>query len=295
MLRPVCSVVIPSYRASGTIARCLSALLCQDFALPYEIIVVDSSPDQTPDLVRREFPTVHLIHLRQQTDPAAARNIGAEYAQAEMLAFIDADCVAPSDWLSRLYAALQAGYDAVGGAIANGNGDSLVSWAGYFCEFRDFLPGGPAHDATNLTLGNAVYRRVVLQAVGGFPAGYFPQEDQIFHACLCREGCRIRLEPRIVVTHFHRTKWREFMHHQRRIGRVNALVVRQLRLPGASLTDSPWRARMVLPLLVPFRFLRTVAACWRVERSLVLRQPILAALCLLGMVSWGQGFVDGAG
>src|SRR5512146_812374 len=38
-----CSVVIPSYQSAQTIAACLSALLSQDYAEPFEIIVVDSS------------------------------------------------------------------------------------------------------------------------------------------------------------------------------------------------------------------------------------------------------------
>ena len=73
--------------------------------------MVDSSPDATPELIRHHFTSVKLIHLPQQTDPALARNIGAQQAQGEILAFIDADCVARSDWLHRLYTTLQQEYD----------------------------------------------------------------------------------------------------------------------------------------------------------------------------------------
>src|SRR5438132_858607 len=135
----ICSVIIPSYRSVTTISACLKALTQQRGAPPYEIIVVDSSPDTTPEIVRQQFPQVQLIHLAQQTDPAAARNLGAQQARGEFLAFIDSDCIAASDWLARLCATVRAGYDAVGGAIVNANGDGLVSWASYFCEFREFL------------------------------------------------------------------------------------------------------------------------------------------------------------
>jgi GT2 family glycosyltransferase len=293
--QPVCSVIIPSYRASSTIGQCLTALLRQDFAQPYEIVVVDSSPDETPQVIRQNFPTVHLVHLSQQTDPASARNLGVERAPGEALAFIDADCVAEPDWLRRLHAHLEAGYDAAGGAIANGNGETLISWAGYMCEFREFLPGGPARDADNLTLGNAAYRRAAFRAVGGFPTGYFPQEDQVFHERFRQRGYRIRLDPQIVVAHFHRADWNEFLRHQRHIGRVNAQVIQRLNLPGATLARHRWRAALALPLLVPLRFIRTLRACWRVERALVLRRPLLAGLCWLGQCWWGRGFVEGAG
>jgi len=290
--QPVCSIIVPSYRSAQTIQASLTALLSQDLR-PLEIIVVDSSPDETGALVRREFPEVKLIRMEQQTDPALARNIGAQHAQGAILAFIDADCVAPPNWLRRLCEALEQGYDAAGGAILNGNGQSLVSWAGYLCEFREFLPGGIAHDARNLTLGNAAYRRAAFRASGGFPAGYFPQEDQVFHHAFAGQGGRIRLDPSIAVAHTHRTEREAFLDHQRQIGQVNARVVCHLDLPGAWLARRGWLARLSIPALVLMRFVRTMLAGWRVERMLVVRRPVLAWLCWLGMCAWGQGFLAG--
>lgn len=292
--QPICSVIIPSYRSSKTIRACLTALLNQDFRLAYEIIVVDSSADETPTLIRRDFSQVRLIHLPQQTDPALARNIGAQQAQGQILAFIDADCVASPDWLGRLYATIQAGYEAVGGAIANANGETLASWASYFCEFREFLPGDTPREVDNLTLGNAAYRREPFWAVGGFPTSYFPQEDQVFHRLLGERGIKIRFDPRIVVAHHHRSQPRAFLQHQRRIGQANAQVLKKVDLPGAEFARRPWLAVVALPLLIPFRFIRTLLACRQAEHSLILRQPLLTGLCLLGMMCWGWGFLKGA-
>jgi glycosyltransferase involved in cell wall biosynthesis len=277
-----------------TIQACLTSLLQQDFPLPYEIIVVDSSPDATAQLVRTQFPQVHLIQRSTQTDPATARNLGAQQAQGSVLAFIDSDCTAPRDWLRRLHTTIQTGYAAVGGAITNGNPVNMVSWAGYMCEFREFLPGGPAHDVGNLTIGNSAYNREAFWAVGGFPAGYFPQEDQIFHRQLVQRNMRIRLDPGITVAHTHRTKISDFLHHQRRIGRANATVLQHLDLPGASLARRPWLAAVALPTLVPLRFVRTIKACLGVEERLVVRQPALTWLIWRGMLRWGIGFVEGA-
>jgi GT2 family glycosyltransferase len=285
---------VPSYRSAETILACLAALVAQDLAQPYEIIVVDSSPDETAELVRQAFPQVQLVHLDQRSDPARARNIGAQRARGEILAFIDSDCVAPRDWLRRLIQPLAQGYGAVGGAIANGNGERLESWASYFCEFREFLPQGCARDADNLTLGNAAYRRVVFARVGGFPEGLFPQEDQVFHTRLRAAGQRIRLDPSIVVAHTHRAERHAFLEHQRRIGRANARVLRMLDLPGARLARHPWLARVALPALVPLRFARTLYACRHAEHGLVWRRPHLTALCWQGMWAWGGGFVEGA-
>ena len=291
--RALCSVIIPSYHSLVTIGTCLTALLNQDFALSYEIIVVDSSLDETPDIIRRDFPQVHLIHLPQQTDPALARNIGAQQAQGEILAFIDADCVASSDWLHRIYTTLQQGYDGVGGAIANGNGETMASWAGYFCEFREFLPGDTPRDVDNLTLGNAAYYRESFWVVGGFPTGYFPQEDQVFHRLLGERGMKIRFDPRIAVAHHHRSQPKAFLEHQSRIGQANAQVLKKIDLPGSNLARHPWLALLATPGLIPLRFIRTFIACRQTEHGLILRQPLLSGLCLLGMMWWGWGFLKG--
>jgi GT2 family glycosyltransferase len=289
---PSWSVVVPSYRSLFTIDACLRSLLAQDVTPPPQIIVVDSSRDGTASLVEERFPDVELVRLAQRTEAAAARNTGAGRASGELLAFLDSDCVAPRAWLRRLQGALLQGYDGAGGSIANGNGESLVSWAGYLCEFREFLPGGPARDASNLTLGNAAYRRDAFWAAGGFPIGCFPQEDQVFHQRLRRLGARLRLDPSIVVAHTHRTERDEFLAHQRHIGQANARVLDRTGGSGAALARHAALAVITMPALVPYRFARTVLACRHVADGLVVRQPRLAWLCWLGMCSWGRGFLD---
>lgn len=293
MTTPICSIIIPAYRATATIGACLTALCSQDDALPYEIIVVNSSVDETPAIVAQHFPQVQMIQLSRQTDPALARNIGVEQARGHYLLFIDADCIAAPDWLRRLATALEDGYDAVGGAIDNANGATLVSWAGYLCEFREFLPGGAARDVANLTLGNVGYRRAIFETAGGFPVGAFPQEDQVFHHTLRTLQARIRFDPQIVVAHTHRTERESFLSHQRQIGRANARVLRALDLPGATILCRPWLAGLALPALIVLRFARTLRACWWVADRLVLRRPALAWLCWLGMWRWGHGLLEG--
>jgi len=290
----VCSVIIPSYRSADTIAGCLRALLAQEGAPPFEIILVDSSPDETAAIVRRDFPQVRLIQRAEQTDPATARNLGAAAAQGEILCFIDSDCLAAPDWLARLAARIGEGHSAVGGAIGNANPETLESWAGYFCEFREFLPGGPARPAENLTIGNSAYRRADFDALGGFPAGYFPQEDQVFHGAMRAAGMRILLDPAIVVAHHHRAERAAFLDHQRRIGRANARVLRASDRPEGRLARSKALSAALMPALVPYRLARTLYACRGVANGIALRRPALLWLCLLGMLSWGRGFLEEA-
>jgi GT2 family glycosyltransferase len=289
------SVVIPSFQSAATIDACLEGAFAQAGGIPFEIIVVDSGSDGTAERVAFQYPAARLVKSTVRLDPAAARNRGAQVARGPILAFLDSDCVPDRDWLMRVCAALDSdAYDAVGGAIRNGNGATSASWAGYFCEFREFLPLGAATDATNLTLGNAAYRRAAFERAGGFPEGYFPQEDQVFHRRLLASGARIRFDPSIVVQHAHRSDVAAFLAHQVRIGAANARVVRALDLTGARIASRRWLAIALLPALATYRFGRTVAACWDQERYVMVRRPSIAVLCWLGMMAWGVGFA-GAG
>jgi glycosyltransferase involved in cell wall biosynthesis len=293
MTIPVVSVIVPSYQSSETIRTCLDSLYSQDFHRAYEIIVVDSSSDSTPEIIRREYPGIKLIHLHEKTDPAAARNVGARIAQGDILAFIDSDCEAESDWLKHLFSGLQNGFSASGGSIRNANGDHPVSWAGYFCEFREFLPRGEKRENKNLTLGNAAYKKEAFWNAGAFPEGCFPQEDQVFHNQFLKKGYRINYNPGNFVWHRHRVKVPDFFLHQMNIGKANARVIHRLGLPGSFLVKHPTIALLALPGLIILRFTRTLFSCWSLENLIAFRRPSIILLCAFGMAWWGRGFIQG--
>lgn len=285
------SVIIPSFQSAATIRACLASVLAQDLGDPFEVFVADSGSDDTAEIVRREFPSVRLLKSDERMDPAAARNWCASQAQGATFAFIDSDCTADPDWLRRLCVALESGgYNGAGGAIRPVDGSNAAAWAGYFCEFREFLPRGVAVDATYLTINNAAYHNDTFRQAGGFPAGYFPQEDQVFYARLRAVGARMRFDPSIVVTHNHRNTVKAFLAHQAKIGTANARVVLALGLQGKWIAARPWFATLVIPALATYRFARTVAACWKQDQFLILRRPAVSGLCWLGMFAWGVGF-----
>ena len=67
--KPLISIVIPSFNSEKYIAKCLNSLKNQITKIPYEIIVVDSSKDHTPSIIKEQFPFVRLIQLKKQTLP----------------------------------------------------------------------------------------------------------------------------------------------------------------------------------------------------------------------------------
>lgn len=288
------TVLIPAYNAASTIRAALSSLLAQDFEEPYEIIVVDSSSDETPRIIAEEFPTVLMIHRDQQTDPGTARNLGIVQARGEIIACIDADCIAPSDWLERMVAAQRTGHEVVGGTIENGNPDSLIAWAGYLGEFREWLPVGRARLVEHVPTCNISYHRSIFTRFGGFPTMFYPQEDLLYHWRLAQHGVPIWFDPGIRVRHVHRSTWRAYSQHLRRIGRITARMLKLTDEEGVFLARSPVLALLAVPVLPLVKWLRTVGV-FMSQQPDVLRKHGLALVPLLaGLYVWAVGFVEGA-
>ena len=57
------SVIVLSYNSQKTIRTSLESLAAQQTSVRFEVIVVDSSTDATPTIVRQEYPWVRLVRL----------------------------------------------------------------------------------------------------------------------------------------------------------------------------------------------------------------------------------------
>ena len=288
------TVLIPVYNGAHTIRNTLLSLLEQKFDERYEIIVVDSSSDETPHIIADEFPTVHLIRRDRQTDPGTARNLGIARARGEIIACTDADCIAPSDWLARMVAAQRLGHKVVGGTIENGHPDSLISWAGYLGEFRQWLPVGQARPVEHVPTCNISYHRSVFDQFGGFPTQFYPQEDLLFHWRLAQHKVPIWFDPNIRVRHVHRTTWSAYCRHLYRIGNITARVLKLTNDQGVFLVRSPVLALLAAPVLPLIKWLRTISV-FLSQQPKVLRAHALALVpFLLGLYVWVIGFVRGS-
>lgn len=287
------SVVIPSYNAQGTIRACLTALTRQTTP-PREIITVDSAQDGAQEIVRQQFPQVRLITLDRQTFPGPARNLGAEQASGAILAFLDADCVPGPRWLDGLLGGHNQGYSAVGGAVEIGNPHRAVAWAGHLMEFREFLPFGAARSLTHVPSCNISYRRELFAQLGGFPNGYYPQEDLLFDFLLTRRGVPILFDPSNRVRHTYRETLRDYLRHQQRIGRITCCTLRRLPLAGSAVARSPLGGALAAPLLGLIKSARTLGVFARRYFPIFLRRPAVTGLILLGAAWWARGFQVGA-
>ena len=287
---PSCAVVVASFRPGQVIDLCLKAILSQQGVSQFDVIVVDSSTDGTAERLRREFPTVDVVALNQQTYQSEARNIGIARTQATFIAITDQDCIVPPDWLARLLAHHHAGsYAIVGGAIGNGTPKSSVGTASYLIEFNEFLPVGQPRSVTMIPHCNICIRREAFTAVGPFVVVPPGAEDQVYNFLLCQRGEHLLFDPTIVVTHLNRTDFTAFLRHQHLLGVGSAIARRTVAIPGQAFVRHRWLA-YTLPLV---RLMRTSGRLLHQDRSALLRYLYLLPFLLAGYMMWTKGFVSG--
>lgn len=170
MPAPEVSVVIPAYNAAGTLPQTLASLTAQTFANFEAIVVDDGSSDDTAAQARAcADPRVRVLS-GPNTGVAGARNRGIEAADAELIAFLDADDLWEPDKLALQVEALRTRPDA---------GICVTS---AIRIDRDARPRGPAlfrdpDDVTEALLldsmvvgcvSSGLMRRALLERLGGF-------------------------------------------------------------------------------------------------------------------------------
>lgn len=139
------SVIIPSYDAQETIGRCLESITSQKTGFSYEVIVVDSSPDDRVGKIVGRFPGAKFIKLKDRTFQGIARNIGSQSAAGELAIFVDADIIMPSDWLENAAHYYKKGHDIFAGSIEMDpeRKNSVADRVEWYFEFSEFKPSMP--------------------------------------------------------------------------------------------------------------------------------------------------------
>ncbi|NMF65928.1 glycosyltransferase family A protein [Brasilonema octagenarum] len=103
------SAIICTHNRDTYLGAAIDSLLAQDFDGEFEVVVVDNgSSDRTVEVVEHRSQNPRLKYIFEPViGLSVARNTGARVASAEILAYLDDDAEASSDWLQVLYSAYQ--------------------------------------------------------------------------------------------------------------------------------------------------------------------------------------------
>lgn len=86
---PKVSIIVPSFNNNEFIGDAINSILKQTFT-NYEIVVVDSSTDKTPETIRKFNGRIKYVY-QPPSGVAAARNLGISFSDGEYIAFLDSD------------------------------------------------------------------------------------------------------------------------------------------------------------------------------------------------------------
>jgi len=250
------SVVIPHLNQPEILARCLAALR-DNTRQPDEIIVVDNGSDVLP-----EVPADVTLLQEKTPGPGPARNLGVAHSTGDVLAFIDADCLARFDWLEEAARAI-ARADILGGDVRIGyvNPHQLTVLEAYESIYAYRMKRYIAEEGFTGT-GNLVVKRDVLEDVGPF-AGLQIAEDRDWGKRATGQGYDITYVPRMRVYHPAR---RNFLD-------LYAKWDRQLAHEYELITDGAGRMRWLVKTLA-----MGVSPLWEIPRiAASSRVPTLTA------------------
>jgi glycosyltransferase involved in cell wall biosynthesis len=210
--KPRVSVIIPHLNQPDFLLRCLMSIRVQTYDQNLvDVIVVDNGSKKLPTEICKQFPNVNLLS-EATPGPGPARNKGIEVAKTDVLAFIDADCIADTNWLSALTNALQnSGTDIVGGDVRIAYVDSknltaLEAYESVFAYRQKEYIEKKGFSGT----GNLATTMKVMQEVGPF-RGIEVAEDRDWGNRASTGGKRICYEPRMIVSHPARKTFHELI------------------------------------------------------------------------------------
>ena len=210
-MTPFVSVVIASDRVDGSLRECLRSLAGQERAPAFEVVV--ASAMEPPRDAAWKYP-IEWVRAESR-NPATRRNLAAQRARGNALAFLDDDAEAEASWLA-------SGARALENADVAGGPDLGPAGAPYRERISDLLlatpvigsgvpaherrpRGGPIASPHDVALCNLFVRREAFNALGGFDEslGYVGEDTDFVRRALDR-GLSVFLDPAVRVRHRRR-------------------------------------------------------------------------------------------
>lgn len=215
------STVLVTLLDDPRVTRCVESALAQASAV-HEILVADggSRPEMLHELTKLAEREPKVRILRAPGSVAESRNSALAGLKTEIVAFLDADEVAPPGWLATLTEPIRKGEaDFTGGPTQpltdpRSNAERYIN-RGEATLYRDHVP----NDLALLPMGNSAWRVELLRNIGGFDSRLaWGGEDYDVNLRAIRSGARGRFVPAASVFHdqSHLDSFRKVIRRKRR-------------------------------------------------------------------------------
>lgn len=213
------TVIVPTYRRSTDLARCLTALKQQCRSPDEVLVIVRDTDDETRQFLRSfdSHPLPMQLVTVTVTGVVAAMNVGLDAAHGDIIAFTDDDAAPDVDWLARIEQHFLAD-DRVGGvggrdrmycdgSLVEGAKQAVgqLQWFGRVIG-NHHLGTGSAREVDILKGVNMSFRRAAI-ANSRFDTRMRGTGAQVhfeieFSLALKRGGWKLIYDPEILVDHY---------------------------------------------------------------------------------------------
>lgn len=166
------SVIIIFYNEENYLKRCINSILKQTFC-DFELILVNDGSNDNSEKIIKEFKDqrIRYFKLRNNHGYATARNKGLEQAKGKHVFFTDADCVASPDWIEKGIRAMEKNRSLVA-AFGLVNNHKVSSNPKFMWDRGVYRRGMVSRLYPHPSTVNSVYKREVLERIGGFDERY---------------------------------------------------------------------------------------------------------------------------
>ena len=291
------TVIVVARNEAANIARCMASLAAQTTPAARVILVDDGSTDDTIALAQRALPSVDVIESPTRSI-AQNRNVGWRAAETTFVAFLDADCEAPSNWLATLSAAAQrTSADGVGGgnvppADEGNHYRALAAMLGTFLGSRGSTQGmvpTTERETDHLPGLNVLLRRDALALVGGYDPRFARMgEDADLSARLRDLGCTLVVTPGANVIHRQRPDLSSWARNMRTYGAGRTRLLRRHPNLWSPIFLAPPLMLVLLPLYLPAIALYAAYAALRTGDITLWPRTLALFVATHLPYAWGQ-------
>ena len=213
---PLVSIVVVNYNGLRFLRKCLDSLLAQTYKNAEIVLVDNCSRDGSVSFIKANYPSVRLIENEANLGFARGNNIGIQSSNGELIATLNNDTEATSQWLEALVE-VATSHEDVGMCASKmlfmkspGIIDSTgvcISRSGA-CWDRGMFERDSGQYAQGEVFGPcagaALYNKKMLDEIGLFDENFFAYMEDVDLAFRGRlAGWKCMYVPDAIIYHFH--------------------------------------------------------------------------------------------